>query len=1482
MSTYKFINPASSEMAALDSGRPQRFGLDFWLALLVAFLSVGLSSWVWVNNEDIIAWGLSHGIVDEGATRRLLGAVRHAAIVGAVLGLGAAGLTVRPIRLRVITVLGDLGRTVTAAAQAAATPLGYLWRGISDVAEAIAFVLTAIWLGAAAVARAVTLALVSLGRGVASVLVLGAFVIAMVMSLALGYLRRGAGAGLGYIRMGIVPVAAAMVVVLTAIWLGAAAVARAVILALVSLGRGVASVLVLVAFVIAMVVSLALGYLGRGAGAGVGYIRMGIVPVAASVAIVLTAMQVGAAAVARVAIHALVTLRLGVLTALVLSAFVIAKVLSLALGYLGRAAGAGLGYIRVVIVPIAEAIALALTGIWRGAAAVARAVTLALVSLGSGVASALVLGAFVIGMVASLAVGYLRRGAGAGVVYIRMGIAPVGAAMAVVLTAMRVGAAAVARAVTLALVSLGRGVASALVLGAFVIGMVASLAVGYLRRGAGAGLGYIRMGLVSVAAAMAVVLTAMRLGAAAVARVAIHALVRLTLGVLTVLVLSAFVIAMVVSLAIGYLRRVAGAGVGYIRMGLVPVAAAMAVVLTAMRVGAAAVARAVTLALVSLGRGVAIALVLSAFVIAKVVSLALGYLGRGAGAGVGYVRMGLSPVSTAVALVLTAILLGAAFVVRYLHFGASTVFGYVGIGASTTAQLALLAMSSLWLTISAVLGAAYSSIRRGLVYLGLGVAALAQLATQVAGYAWMPISVVLIHLGIGIAAIGRAAVGILKLGGSTLGRPLGVGTMIILRQIWLGLSTTALTVGWTAAGLTKGTVILLESLIKTPGFLLRTVWTGFTVSPDVSRAIVWSIRREKGGTTMSDFNLTRERLLPLVVTVLVFFTIGSVAVRVLWPAPPEPTVEVVHWATGHLFRDDLLPNMAAEFNQRGHRSESGKRIVVKVVNDPSSLQAEDLLSRVTGGGRLEAVCCPASDTPHPDPTIVTPSSAHWLVRVNHEARRKVVDPGTARSIARAYIGIVTYRAMAECLGWPDKQIGYADIIELRRDPMGWRKYDCAKPSWGTRPLVAFTDPRTSSTGRSVLLAFYSIAAGKQPENLTSTDVIDPKVVGSVKEFQGLIDHYFIGTTVMNTKIYQGPRFGQFFLMPEDNLIHLYEGTERAFFGGKKRKAPRISRPMVMIYPKEGSMARNNCACIVNAPWVTAEHVKGAEKWIDFIREDKQQRAFMRAGFRPVTDLPLTDPHSKINSNFGLTPSTPAKVMDVALIDPAVADAIDKSWETVKRPGIVTFVVDTSGSMLGGKLRQAKQGLIRALDSMAENNQVGFLSFGDSINTRIPVAPLADSGSAIADAVDKLRARGETALYDAIKTGIEMTDAAEGDPGAIRGVVVLTDGWANRCRTRLHDLIRMESRKETPIRVFGGCENDPPAVDAVGRRVEKIDMIGVELGIETRHPIQIFFIGIGEDADMEVGRMLAESTGAEFQGVSEDDLANVLAEFSGYF
>ena len=128
----------------------------------------------------------------------------------------------------------------------------------------------------------------------------------------------------------------------------------------------------------------------------------------------------------------------------------------------------------------------------------------------------------------------------------------------------------------------------------------------------------------------------------------------------------------------------------------------------------------------------------------------------------------------------------------------------------------------------------------------------------------------------------------------------------------------------------------------------------------------------------------------------------------------------------------------------------------------------------------------------------------------------------------------------------------------------------------------------------------------------------------------------------------------------------------------------------------------------------------------------------------------------------------------------------------------------------------------------------------------------------------------------------MADEANGAADAIRAVVVLTDGKANQGQVFLSDVIRMMSRDEQRVQAFRGFMPDVVALLESGDRAPKSYINGTGLAFRTRFPVQIFFIGIGDDADLEVGRMLAEATGAEFQGTTESDLAAVLEEFSKYF
>jgi Ca-activated chloride channel family protein len=620
-------------------------------------------------------------------------------------------------------------------------------------------------------------------------------------------------------------------------------------------------------------------------------------------------------------------------------------------------------------------------------------------------------------------------------------------------------------------------------------------------------------------------------------------------------------------------------------------------------------------------------------------------------------------------------------------------------------------------------------------------------------------------------------------------------------------------------------------------------------------------------------------------TMVVLVVSAACQVGIEGTSTPESTVEVMHWTSSHLFRDGLLPDMAVEFNAAGHKTSAGNRIVIIIHNVPSQLQGDYLISRVEEGQGLDLVeessgyVLPG----HGDPIIVTPSSAHWLVRVNFELKQTLIDLAAAPSIVRPVIGIVTYEDMARCLGWPEKALGYRDILALAADPDGWGEYDCAKAEWGQRPLVAYTNPGTSSTGRSLLLGLYAIAADKLPEQLIEEDVTDPAVVDYVTEFQNLVAHYAEGTSILNTKIHQGPRFGHFFIMPEDNLIQLYEGTTNAYINGVPATAPPIQQRMVMIYPEEGVMPRSNCGCIVQASWVSEEQAEAAQQWIEFLLEDEQQGTFMAAGFRPGTDISLDDPNSKITREFGLDPNGPTTVLNPSLIDPAVAAAIDEAWVDVKRPRISTFVVDTSGSMRGTRLAEAQDALYLALEEMEPTGQVGLIAFDDTIHAQVLVGPLSENRFAVADAVGDLRVGGGSMLYDAVKLGIEMTEAAEGQPNAIRALVVLTDGRATEGVTRLDELIEMRTPGEAYV-VYSGFEGDS-ARDELGNEVNPELIRGVRLVAPTRNPdqpVQIFFIGIGDDVDLNIGRLLAEATGAEFVGVTEEDLSNALEAIGIYF
>jgi len=116
------------------------------------------------------------------------------------------------------------------------------------------------------------------------------------------------------------------------------------------------------------------------------------------------------------------------------------------------------------------------------------------------------------------------------------------------------------------------------------------------------------------------------------------------------------------------------------------------------------------------------------------------------------------------------------------------------------------------------------------------------------------------------------------------------------------------------------------------------------------------------------------------------------------------------------------------------------------------------------------------------------------------------------------------------------------------------------------------------------------------------------------------------------------------------------------------------------------------------------------------------------------------------------------------------------------PLAIVFAIDKSGSMAsaavqGGvqKIELAKEAVLRSLELLNPNDQVGVVAFDGSAHWVWPMGEIGDLG-AVQQQVATLRADGGTDIYAALHASVE---AIEGSDAQQRHVILLTDGGASQ-------------------------------------------------------------------------------------------------------
>ncbi len=529
--------------------------------------------------------------------------------------------------------------------------------------------------------------------------------------------------------------------------------------------------------------------------------------------------------------------------------------------------------------------------------------------------------------------------------------------------------------------------------------------------------------------------------------------------------------------------------------------------------------------------------------------------------------------------------------------------------------------------------------------------------------------------------------------------------------------------------------------------------------------------------------------------------------------------------------DDFNRSMANGVNPvTGESLASGEQPVF-VVGEPGS-------SGTIHQGIINAFIAP-NNTNVAKPVIFAPSVSHWLALVNFQVGREVFDLAEAQPTALAPVVMAIWESRLEAIKAKTGQdeIGWEELLQVMDSPNGWADYGIE----GDRTTVYYghTDPYVSSTALSTLIAeFYAstlyTAGETSARRLEMSSVQSESVQDGVRDIESLVKHYSSRTTEFKEYIAQGPSYLDFVALEENDLIFINQG----------KTSYRPPEPLVALYPKEGTFWHEHPFGIVNADWVTPEQQEAAKIFTEYIRSEDVQLKVMENGFRPVNpNVPIGFP---ISEELGVDPNQPTNILTVP--DPDVIAAVQASWQFVKKQGDVFLVIDTSGSMWGDKLDEAKDASARFLDGMSVQNRVGVIQFNSDVSSVSELSSLESAAARTKTSIGELYADGDTALYDSIIAAVDQVQSIgeEGDD-RIRAIIVLSDGQDTASRASLNDVVAK-----------------------------------VQSARSGRNPVLVIPVAYGSDADISALNAIARASATKVQSGNPEDIQSLLDLLSSYF
>jgi Ca-activated chloride channel homolog len=469
---------------------------------------------------------------------------------------------------------------------------------------------------------------------------------------------------------------------------------------------------------------------------------------------------------------------------------------------------------------------------------------------------------------------------------------------------------------------------------------------------------------------------------------------------------------------------------------------------------------------------------------------------------------------------------------------------------------------------------------------------------------------------------------------------------------------------------------------------------------------------------------------------------------------PQPTLTVAVSPE----KAELYKQLVDNFNAKKMKSATGEELRLATMQ----LEPEEMIDAAMAG----------------DFQALSPDSSIWLDQLDrqYQATQNTTAGLVGQTVRYAVspVVIAMWRDKAQQLGWPQKPIGWSDLLNEAT----------------TNTDFKWSHPSTSSaSGVLAALAEFYAATGKT-RGLTVDDVKSPQAQEYVGALEKTVRYYGEGEASIAKSVAEKGRA----------YLDAFVGSEQIVINTNQK--PGVD--LVSIYPTEGSLWQDHPLALLEANNLSDLNRESFRAFANYITSAEAQQLILAKGYRPADlNIKLDGANSPINAQNGADPTKPQTSLQVPAA--AVLDVVRESWLANKRRTNVELVVDTSGSMEGEKLTNVKAALATFLDQIkSDEERVGLIEFYSEVTDRVSLNLLKNNRSTLVRAVQNLDSGGNTAMLDGVAAAYDRLQALN-DRSRINAIVVMTDGKENASSIKLNQLVtklQQGNERGVPVVVFG--------------------------------------------------------------------------------